>query len=186
MTTRTALVALSALVALASICQARALNPSLGRWLSRDPIGYRDGVAVIPSQLAPQSCACRHSTVIPSGLYAYCSCTPIAKSDPTGLIGEWTWCLIAHPECFLRANERLQGRLNDCDDLYRLLEGNCAPEIDYELCQQRAQQKLDECRANKLLQWIVEVGRCCADPASIRPVPPISLEPDPWLIPDDL
>jgi len=63
MNTRTVLASLLALVVLASISEARVLNPSLGRWLSRDPAGYVDGVS----------------------LTRYASSAPVLKTDSFGM-----------------------------------------------------------------------------------------------------
>jgi len=65
MKTRTlALIALAVLCMTSITTQARVLNPNLGRWLSRDPIGNQDG----------------------ANLYASFRSAPIARSDPDGLL----------------------------------------------------------------------------------------------------
>lgn len=65
MKTRTVLAVLFALVVLAGICEARVLNPSLGRWLRRDPVGLVEG---------------------DMSLYSYAGSQPLWHVDPMGLV----------------------------------------------------------------------------------------------------
>ena len=54
------------------LCGLRWYNPALGRWLSRDPIGYKGGV----------------------NLYEYCASNPVGHLDPFGMDGNGVQFLI--------------------------------------------------------------------------------------------
>jgi hypothetical protein len=65
MKTRLLVILALAVMCLSSVCEARVYHPGLGRWLSRDPLGYVSG----------------------SSLLAYAKNKPIVLTDPTGLCG---------------------------------------------------------------------------------------------------
>jgi len=111
MKARKVLVALLAVVVLASICEARALNPKLGRWLSRDNIRYVQGLT----------------------LYEYASSHPPSATDPTGLIAvtacESSKAEDAHfskrcsDECNYQLFTRYHGNVKQCPLAVTMCEG---------------------------------------------------------------
>jgi len=79
---RTALLTLLAVIALALLLTTEAeamYHPRLGRFLQRDPVGYRSG----------------------SNLYAYCNAKPVQRIDPLGLYTQPCCCTDEPEKCYI-------------------------------------------------------------------------------------
>jgi uncharacterized protein RhaS with RHS repeats len=100
------------------LCGARWYNASMGRWLSRDPIGYAGG----------------------ANLYEYCGSDPVNLTDPSGLLGHH---YVVGPIRYLANLSRAARRV-----FYSATTGPITPthrwSVDHEMYNYRVQRNWDQ------------------------------------------